>query len=135
MKVYIGTQEVDSNVFNSVKEIELIKYISDDSECTEIIIDNKLRNIHIDNLSSCASLIRSKMRLGCKLLINDIDFDLLCFFYQKNNNLVEANKALIPSNSLLNIDLVVGLFQSVGLELISKNFNGLNFVLEFRRSS
>jgi len=134
MKVYIGNQEVDTNIFKSAKNIELIKYLADDSECTEIILDNALRDVKTQDLGACASLIRSKMRNGCKLLINDLDFDLLCFFYQKSNDLNEANKILIPSNTLLNIDLVIALFQSVGLELISKNINGLNFILEFRRA-
>lgn len=134
MKVYIGNQEVDKDVFKSINTVELIQYIADDSECTEIILDNALRVVNTQNLSAAATLIKSKMRTGCRLLVNDLDFDLLCFFYQKNNDLNETNKILIPSNTLLNIDLVMALFQSVGLELISKNINGLNFILEFRRT-
>jgi hypothetical protein len=135
MKIYIGNQEIDESVFKKIKNVELISYIADDSECTEIVIDNALRTVSMNDLNNRAALIRSKMRLGSKLVVNDIDFDLLSFHQYKNTDIVQANQFLFPCSSVLNMDLVISLFQSVGLEVVSKTFNGLNFVLEFRRSS
>lgn len=135
MRIYIGNQEIDESVFKKIKNVELISYIADDSECTEIVIDNALRMVSMSDLNNRAALIRSKMRLGSKLVINDIDFDLLCFHQYKNTDIAQANQFLLPCSSVLNMDLIISLFQSVGLEVVSKAFNGLNFVLEFRRSS
>ena len=133
MKVYIGRQEINDQSFKVIKQIELLDMICDDSECTELIIDNILRQYPLGNLDQLLQLIVRKIRLNGKIVITDVDFELLAFYYSTSADLLQLNNYIHPCSSLLTMDYIINLFTTYGLELRVKNYNSLNFILEFWR--
>ena len=78
-------------------------------------------------------LIVRKIRLNGKIVITDVDFELLAFYYSTSADLLQLNNYIHPCSSLLTMDYIINLFTTYGLELRVKNYNSLNFILEFWR--
>ena len=79
MKIYIGNQQLEDKSFASIQRIETLEVICDDSECTELLLDNVLHKYTLDNLNDIVKLIVKKIRINSKIVITDIDFELLMF--------------------------------------------------------
>ena len=133
MKIYIGNQQLEDKSFASIQRIETLEVICDDSECTELLLDNVLHKYTLDNLNDIVKLIVKKIRINSKIVITDIDFELLMFNYANTGDLLQLNQYGCPCESMLTMDYVIELFASHGLQLKVKNYNSLNFILEFQR--
>jgi hypothetical protein len=133
MKIYIGNQELEDKSFKCIKGLEMLDIVCDDSECTELLLDNILHKYSINNLNELVKLIVKKIRINSKIVITDIDFELLAFNYANTGDLLQLNQFGCPCESMLTMDFVIELFTSQGLELKVKNYNSLNFILELRR--
>jgi hypothetical protein len=139
MKVYIGHNQTSED-FKAITEPAILNYIADDSECETIVLDGILKKMNLNDITGYLALVRKKLRLNGILAIKDIDFDLFCFIYGKNANFEELNKFIFDNgsiNSMFNYEYILNLLNSsnTGLELESKNIDGINFILNFRRVS
>jgi hypothetical protein len=139
MKIYIGTRQINDDSFKTVAEPQILNYLAEDSECTTIIIDNILKQSTIENAAMIIDLAVRKLRLGGSLLINDIDFDLLTFIYEKNPDIISLNQMVSNTGGFkmfLTMDLTKQLVSRYNsLSLISSKINGLEFTLEYKRES
>ena len=134
MKIYIGNQEVQDSSIQKISDVQTLQYVADNNECNQIIVDNNLRKINQDQLYQTAQTIVSKLRMDGRLIINDIDSDLLGFYLYKNGDSDKIAQIFFPASNFLTYKQVVSMFNSLGLTLINKNIQGLNFILEFIRS-
>ena len=136
MKIYIGKGEVNEQ-YRKIEEPQLISYIAEDAECTEIVVDGVLRSMNLSEIQQYLVLLRQKTRLNGVLILKDIDFDILHYVYDKNNNIEELNKTMFssgtPLNSLLKYEIILPIATSLGYELVVKNTEGLDFILVLRR--
>lgn len=133
MKIYIGNQELEDKSFKTIKQIETLDILCDDSECTELLLDNILHMYSINTLKDIAALAMKKIRINGKIVITDIDFELLIFSYQNTGDLNQLNQYLCPCVSILTMDSVIEAFLSQGFQLKMKNYNSLNFIIEFKK--
>lgn len=134
MKIYIGNQEVQDSSIQKILDVQTLQYVADNNECNQIIVDNNLRRVNQDQLYQVAQIIVSKLRIDGRLIINDIDSDLLGFYLYKNGDGDKIAKTFFPASNFLTYQQVVSIFNSLGLTLIGKNIQGLNFIVEFIRS-
>lgn len=134
MKIYIGNQEIQDSSIQKISDVQTLQYVADNNECNQIIVDNNLRRINQDQLYQTAQIIVSKLRIDGRLIINDIDSDLLGFYLYKNGDSNKIAQMFFPASNFLTYQQVVGMFNSLGLTLVNKNIQGLNFIVEFIRS-
>lgn len=136
MKIYIGSKNIEDDSYQSITDIQVLNYIADDSECTTIILDGVLTKQDLNQAVNVLNLCSSKLRLGGKLQIVDIDFDILIYAYGKNQDIKNLNLRVFqsgPINSLLTLDLVKQMCIQVGLSIGSISLNNIDFVLECTR--
>lgn len=138
MKIYIGNRSVDDQTYKNLTEVEMLKYIADDSECTSIILDGVLKTLTISEIPSVINLVISKMRSNGHLIISDIDFDLLVFAHKKLNNLQELNKMVENFGgfkSFNTYETIVDLMKTYqNFALQSADINNLEFRLTYKKS-
>lgn len=136
MKIYIGPKNIEDDSYQSITDVQVLNYIADDSECTTIILDGVLTKQDLNQAVNVLNLCSSKLRLGGKLQIVDIDFDILIYAYGKNQDIKNLNLRVFqsgPINSLLTLDLVKQMCIQVGLSIGSISLNNIDFVLECTR--
>ena len=138
MKIYIGNREIADESYKKISDPEALSYMADDSECMAIALDNVLSKIDLDKIANIISLAAKKLRTGGKLIINDVDFDLLHFVYSKNPNPMDLNK-LVDSvgglRSILTYQLMISMIQSqTSLVLDSIKLNNVEFKLEYSKN-
>lgn len=138
MKIYIGNRSVDSPEYKNLTEVEMIKYIADDSECTSIILDGVLKNFGISEIPGILNLVISKLRNQGELIISDVDFDLLIFAHKKLNNLLDLNRMVESSGgfkSFITYESITEMLSGYNnISLITVNINNLEFRLQYRKS-
>ena len=139
MKIYIGERKLEDASFKSITEIEMLKYIADDSECTTIILDGVIKRYGFSQLSGIINLAYTKLRAGGELIISDIDFDLLLFAYRKIGNLEELNK-MVESiggfKSFITYEYLKELIKTIpSLEFIGVDIDNIEFRLSYKRAS
>lgn len=139
MKVYIGNRNIQDENFKCITDLDILKYIADDSECTAIVIDGCLKNLKLSELQSGLETAIKKLRINGDLVINDIDFDLLLYAYAKNSDLVELNtmveniggfKSLLTYQFILEI---LKLYPNISLSTI--DLNNIEFRLSYKKLS
>ena len=136
MKVYVGKQNANEQ-YKKIEEPQLISFIAEDAECTEIVVDGVLRSMTLEEVKNYLVLIRQKTRIGGTVILKDLDFDMIHYVYDKSNDLEDINKQMFASgtsiNSLLKQEYVLSIATSLGYELVVTNMVGLEFVLVVRR--
>ena len=138
MKIYIGNREISDESYKKISDPEALTYMADDSECMAIALDNVLSKIDLDNITKIINLASKKLRTGGKLIINDVDFDLLHFVYSKNPNPMDLNK-LVDNvgglRSILTYQLMMSIIESqTPLVLDSIKLNNIEFKLEYSKN-
>jgi len=139
MKIYIGDKDINDESYKKITEIQILNFVAEDSECTSIVLDNILRKFQLNELVGAMQLVAKKTRLGGTISIVDIDFDLLCYVYRKNSDIVSLNQAVANAGgfkSLLTNSLVLELLKSFpGFKLVSAQANNIEFRMEIQRVS
>ena len=112
--------------------------MADDSECIAIVLDNVLSKLDMNAIVNTLRLAAQKLRIGGKLIINDIDFDLLHFVYSKSPNPADLNK-LVDSigglRSIITYEIIMSILQSnPQLLLNSVKLNNIEFNLEYSKN-
>ncbi len=135
--IYIGHKKFQEEYFQAITSIEVLNFIAEDAECNLIILDGYLRTVHASNWISVINECMKKLRMGGTLKIIDIDFDILCYVYQKENSLNDLQNIFEkPIFSFLTLE---------GLKMLMQNFpqvaqggavmRGIEFDSEFVRIS
>jgi hypothetical protein len=139
MKIYIGDKDISDESYKKITEVQILNFIAEDSECTNIVLDNILRKFQLNELVAAMQLVAKKTRLGGVISIVDIDFDLLCYVYRKNANLIALNQAVMTAGgfkSFLSNSLIVALLKELpGFKLVSAQANNIEFRVEIQRVS
>jgi hypothetical protein len=137
MKVYIGDNQLNDETYKTIKDQGVLKYVADDSECTVIVMDGILRRLNLDSVLITIDDAVKKLRLGGKLKIIDIDFDLLTHVYKKVGNIADLNKAVFSSSevrSFLTYELVLEILSKYPkLEVSAVNLKNIEFDIEVTR--
>lgn len=137
MKVYIGDKQLNDDTYKTIKDPGMLKYVADDSECTVIVLDGMLRKLNLDSIFIVLDEAIKKLRLGGKLKIIDIDFDLLTHVYKKVGNIVDLNKAVFSSSevkSFLTYELILEILSKYSkLEISMVNLKNIEFDIEVTR--
>jgi hypothetical protein len=139
MKIYIGDKDINDESYKKITEIQILNFVAEDSECTSIVLDNILRKFQLNELVGAMQLVAKKTRLGGTISIVDIDFDLLCYVYRKNSDIVSLNQAVANAGgfkSLLTNSLILELLKNFpGFKLVSAQANNIEFRVEIQRVS
>jgi len=139
MKIYIGQRKLDDPSFKCITEIEMLKYIADDSECTTIVLDGVLKKYGFSQLNKILSLAYSKLRIDGELVISDIDFDLLLFAYRKIGNLEELNKMVESIGGFqcfITYEYLKDTIKSIpSLRLVGTDIDNIEFRLSYKRTN
>lgn len=138
MKIYIGNRQLEDQSYKSITEVEMLKYIADDSECTSIILDGILKKVPLSQVVNVLNLAYSKLRSGGELVISDIDFDLLLFAYKKIGKLEDLNK-MVESvggfKSFVTYEYLTEILKSLpALKLAGVDIDNIEFRLTYKRS-
>lgn len=139
MKLYVGTREIVDESYKKISDPDMLNYIADDSECTTIVLDNVCSKLDMDSVVKNLVTASKKLRIGGKLILSDIDFDLINYVYSKNPNPMDLNK-LINSiggiRSILTYQLLVSIIESqTPLTLDSVKLSNIEFKLEYTRNA
>jgi hypothetical protein len=138
MKIYIGTRQITDESYKKISDPDALSYMADDSECMAIVLDNVLSKLDMNAIVNTLRLAAQKLRIGGKLIINDIDFDLLHFVYSKSPNPTDLNK-LVDSigglRSIITYEIIMSILQSnPQLLLNSVKLNNIEFNLEYSKN-
>jgi len=110
MKVYLSNKKPENSEHVHVSNIVSLDNTVNDSEATEIILDNFLCQFSINELGPVLEKILSKLRLNSTLTIKDKDIDIVCMKHVRGDwSLAEVNSNLFQSGatkSFLNIETI-----------------------------
>lgn len=140
MRIFLSNKKPDDQSVSWINNVAMLNSNVLNAEATYIICDNFISTFPIEELSQLLSLISSKMRMGCELIINDVDSDLLFKrSYTEEINIHEVNTAIFKEQnrkSIFNIDLIQNLLPS-GLEITHKHYdyNHCLFTIKCKRST
>jgi hypothetical protein len=137
MKVYIGNKQLDQDVYKVITEYNILNYLADDSECTEIIFDGVFRTLPILEIEQAIDLAVRKLRMSGSIKIVDVDFDLMISAYKKIGDLTSLNNSLFKESgirSFVNNEMILNMLQKysqiVPFKLDIKN---IEFIMEFKK--
>lgn len=137
MKVYIGDKQLNDDTYKTIKDPGVLKYVADDSECTVIVMDGILRRLNLDTVLITIDDAIKKLRLGGKLKIIDIDFDLLMHVYKKIGHIGDLNRAVFSNSevrSFLNYELILEIISKhPKVEVSAVNLKNIEFDIEVTR--
>lgn len=139
MKLYIGNRTINDESFKSVKDLEVVNYMAEDGECDVVILDQSLTRYDMNYLESVISQVKAKVKLGGTLIINDIDFDLLSYYYSKNNNIKDINSLAIQIGgfkSFITMELIKSILsQFSDVTVLQMEYNNLEFKIVVQRNA
>ena len=137
MKIYVGLNKIQDQSYTVIDDVRGIDYLAEDSEIQNIILDGVLSQHNLDNIIAILNLVFKKTRLNGIVSIKDVDFDLLSFHYSQKNDIIEINSLPVLNNgikSFINLEYILNLAKNYNFEVINRNYTGVEFVLELRRS-
>ena len=132
MKILLShIQPEDSGSHTWIQDINNIDMFVENSEATEIIVDNFLTAYNYSSIGSLVAKIASKLRLNGKIIVYQQDIDFVCHQYNKTGiDIQDLNTLLfnggIPMYSVLNAEVVSALLTSTGLTIEQKQINTQN---------
>lgn len=137
MKIYIGNKTIEDDSYKSITEPQILNYLSEDSECTVIVLDRVLTKYSLNEIVNVLSLCHKKLRIGGTLKIVDLDFDLLTYIYKKLGDIVQLNNSVFENEmgSFITLELVSGIINSnfKDMENSFSKIQNVEFDLEFTR--
>lgn len=126
MKILFSKCAQEKDGFVCITNLNSIDLIVEDSEATEIILDNYLSAFAHSQGQEILKKILSKLRLNGKIIIYNPDIDLICFEYTKNNlNEKTLNDILFDGSvlaSFWSMETLCDLLKNNGIEILSKKF-------------
>ena len=139
MKLYIGNRTINDESFKSIKDLEVVNYIAEDGECEVLILDQSLTKYDINYVETMIGQAKAKVKLGGTLVINDIDFDLLSYYYSKNNNIKDINSLALQAGgfkSFVTMELVKSILsQFSDVTILQTEYNNLEFKIVVQRNA
>jgi len=102
-----------------------------EGECVEILAPNLLNLVEFSSLNTVISKVLSKLRAGGTLVIGGTDANMLARAIINNTvNLESLNQHIYNTASITDLQTSVGFLKSLGLKIISANYNGLTYEIK-----
>ena len=127
MKIFISKELPTNDSYAHVSDLGLLDLVVEDSEATEIIVDNFLSKFAFEEIGNVVQKIASKLRKNGKITFYHAEIDMIC--YQRSRSMIDIdtlNKTLFSQGemrSVFPIENLVDLLTSVGLSIKSKQLH------------
>lgn len=127
MKIFISKELPTNDSYAHVSDLGLLDLVVEDSEATEIIVDNFLSKFTFEEIGNVVQKIASKLRKNGKITFYHAEIDMIC--YQRSRSMIDIdtlNKTLFSqgeTRSVFPIENLVDLLTSVGLSIKSKQLH------------
>lgn len=138
MKLYISANPQIISGYTIFSPLD--KICVNNSECIEIILDKAIEYIPYNHIQEWLQNIVLKMRHKCVLTINSYDAQEVsrCYFTgristQEYNKIMYGDQENLYKVSHVSMNEIIDLLQSFGLELLSKDLSGINFIVKVQR--
>ena len=128
MKVVLSHSKPELQSHSWIQDINTLDTIVDNSEATEIIVDNFLSSFNFDVVGHVVSKIVSKLRISGEVIFYVKDISLICHNVDSMGlEISEINKLFFEDSanmsSVLNIENVCDLLEGAGLKVHEKYLN------------
>jgi len=129
----------DTTVSGKVRHggIESVDWVCEDGDAEEILAVNALRFVQTDQTDSVLQNWCAKLNAGGKITIQDTDLHLICKAFSNDQiDQAELSASLfglqhnMPFRSGIDLRSVVSKLSSLGLKVVNKRFDGMNFIVE-----
>lgn len=139
MRIFLSNKQPDDQSVSWINNLAALNSNVLNAEATYIVCDNFISTFPLEELSQLLSIISSKMRMGCELIINDVDSDLLFKrAHTEEINIEEVNAAIFKDQnrkSIFSIGVIQKLLPNT-LTITHKHYdyNNCLFTLKCRRA-
>jgi hypothetical protein len=124
MKVYFSKNEPEMNGYVHISNSKMLDLLVEDSQVTEIIIDDTLSSVEFNELPNLFSLLCSKLRIGGSLVVYYTDFSLICPQYENGDlSIEEINELFAGKSCILNEDVVSSLISQNNIKVTKSGYN------------
>ncbi len=107
-----------------------------EGECVEILAPNILNLVPFSSLNDVILKIVSKLRTGGALTIGGTDSEMLArAIINHTINVESLNSHVYNSEAITDIATTKAFLTSLGLQILSANYNGLNYEIRAKRQS
>tara|TARA_R110000744_G_scaffold157499_3_gene273329 strand:- start:1287 stop:1793 length:507 start_codon:yes stop_codon:yes gene_type:complete len=107
-----------------------------ENECVEILAPNILNLVDYQKLNGVIISLLSKLRTGGVMMVGGTDTDMVARAIINKTLDVEAlNSHIYNSSAITNLTTTREFLSSIGLEILSASYNGLNYEIRARRST
>ena len=127
MKIFISKELPTNDSYAHVSDLALLDLVVENSEATEIIVDNFLSKFTFGEIGNVVQKIVSKLRKNGKIIFYHAEIDMIC--YQRSRSMIDIdtlNKILFgqgETRSVFPIENLVDLLTSAGLSVKSKQLH------------
>ena len=84
MKVYLSNKKCIDQSFKHCSNLASLDSIALDSEITSLVIDEFLSSFSFSELKEATQIILKKCRLGCEVVITELDCNILFRLYSRD---------------------------------------------------
>jgi hypothetical protein len=127
MKVYISQRPPSDDSYVAINDLGVLDILVEDSEATEIIVDNFLTKFPFSEIGGVVQKLASKLRSKGKMVFYQAEIDMIC--YQRSRSMVDVdrlNEILFAQGeirSVFPVENLVDLLRSFGLTICSKELH------------
>jgi len=125
MKVIYTKNDPELNGYIHVGNNQMLNLLVDDNEADEIIVENMLSQVPFAELPNYYHSLLAKLRVGGKLVIYYLDFDLVSMQYEKGDLTIKDVSQLVFTENvqcLINESVVSNLIGDT-LKIEQKDYN------------
>ena len=138
MKIILSNKQNDDKSYIQINNISVLDESVLNSEATHILCDDFISCFKLEELNQLLSKICTKMRIGCELIISEVDSSLLFKrFYLEEIDLNEMNQILFMGQkrkSILDMDTIQSNLPK-HINIISKHYdyNSCSSIIKCKR--
>lgn len=104
------------------------------NECEVILASDVMDSFPADYSEEIIGALRSKLRINGELIVGGTE--LRCFVKAVANGLItpeDASNVVTQNNSMTSINVVKGILEGFGLDIISAHIDGLHYEIKAKR--
>lgn len=136
--LHIDPHPLNSNIpaYNGQLEDLNLDNIVDNNECTEIVAGELINYIPVEKVFNILNHVCMKLRHGGRIVVGGTDVRVVSLGVvngsldpKEFNNIVfaDGNKSILPMNDMADI------LCKIGLTILSREFNGVNYLITAER--
>lgn len=140
MKIYLSTQDPKNEFYKWANSLPMLDGIVLDSEATAIVCDSFISSFDYHEAGALLLKIVKKMRIGCELVVMDVDAEMLCrSFYVEEINQKQLNEIVFMSQKRKSLFSMSHIEENLpeNIRVTNKHYENGNcsFILKCRRES